>query len=161
MVEKGENPKKKQNSEIEVIESSVENESEINDFEKICNYKKYFPHNNFFQIRESYNKGGGCSKMNRRKINEVKKLSRYTFYAVPLLEKVKTRSDKIKRSRLESNEHSAIRSGKESSTIIRKKDPESAQFIDLISNLVKSNRLRKKNKKWYTPIENFFKKTKV
>ena len=78
-----------------LIESSVLNiKSSMECFDKIHNYRNYFPNNNFNCIAYAYNEKNAWSKMHRRKKTEIKRLSKYTFSACSLYEKIKRKRDK-------------------------------------------------------------------
>ncbi len=61
----------------------------IEDFDKIQNYKYYFPEFNFNEIQPIYNEKNPWLRMHKKKKIELQRLNQYTFRAIFMYEKLK------------------------------------------------------------------------
>lgn len=115
----------------------------INNFEKMHEFKTYFPHNNFSNIRNCYNERVS-HLFNKKKINDLKKYFQYTFNPLLMYQKIKRKE--------------SLKSNKKKAHGINKKNN---NFFSLLGNLMSINEEKKKSKKkWYSPFSKIFKKIK-
>ncbi len=69
----------------------------IEDFDKVQNYKFYFPEFNFNEIKSIYNEKNPWLKMHKRKKIELQRLNHYTFRAIFMYEKLKKKNIAFKK----------------------------------------------------------------
>lgn len=117
----------------------------INNFDKMHEFKIYFPHNNFSNVRKSYNEKNH-HLINKKKINELKKYFQYTFNPLLMYQKIKRRE--------------SIKSQKKKNSPVHAPNDKNNNFFSLFENLIKLNNDKKSKKKWYSPFSKIFKKIK-
>jgi len=85
------------------IEASTLSNNDILNFERMQNFKTYFPENNFKEIitlQNEKNIGSRInSRINRRKQTEISRLSQYTIRSILLYEAVKNKNIEYKRKK--------------------------------------------------------------
>lgn len=119
----------------------------IDGFDKMHEFKKYFPHNNFSYVQKNYNEKHAHLFSNKKKINELKKYFQYTFNPLLMYQKIKKQKEMMRMS-------------KKKPYLAHCSREKSKTFIDLFSNLMKTTRDKKSKRKWYNPILKLFKKIK-
>lgn len=134
------------------LEKEIDYESpiiyELRDFDKIQNYKKYFPDMNFNKIEKSFNETNSQNhKNNKKKLNYLKRYSMYTF-------NINSMYTLINRRRKQ-------RSGQSSPKVSSKKS-HADRFLNIIKKIMEIIKKKKetKKKKWYNSVGRLFKKKK-
>ena len=144
----------------------------IEDFDKVQNYKFYFPEFNFKEIKHIYNEKNPSLRMHKRKKIELQRLNKYTFRAIFMYEKLKekkfaekkrTKSSKFKDKifvkqgeRESSNINANIMPYEKYSTISPyikkannlKEGKKKFLLTDLVMMIVKKQQEKKKKKQW-------------
>ena len=120
-------------------------------FEKIGIFRNYFPKNSFTSIQKRYNERNPGVRLNKKKMNELKKYSQFTFSAEKLYDMIKKKSG-IRKSR--KNNTTRITLDKDGTQKIDKMD----KFVKLVSRIMKTQKEKNMKGKWYAPIVRIVKK---
>ena len=124
-------------------------------FEKIGIFRKYFPKNSFTLIQKRYNERNPGVRLNKKKMNELKKCSQFTFFAEKLYDMIKKKSVIRKSTRKNNTRITLEKDGaKQEIQKIDKMD----NFVKLVSQIMKTQKEKNKKGKWYAPIVRIIKK---
>ena len=120
----------------------------IDSFEKIKNFKNFFPKSNFSAIRKRYNERNPAFRLNKKKIQDLKKYSQFTFSAEKMFSEFKKRT-----YRKSSRKNATIKfNGKG-------EPPKIDNFVRLVSKIMR-NQKEKNQRKWYFPFLKLLKRLK-
>lgn len=124
-------------------------------FEKIGIFRKYFPKNSFTSIQKRYNERNPGVRLNKKKMNELKKYSQFTFSTDKLYDMIKKKSGIRKSTRKNNTRVTMEKDGvKQDTQKIDKMD----NFVKLVSRIMKTQKEKNKKGKWYAPIVRIVKK---
>lgn len=122
------------------------------DFDKIHNYHKYFPDNNFTIIAKNYNKRQNVCFHNacKRKFTEMKKYLQYTIFCPLMYDQIKRRKTR-KRTMNTSAKHTNFEA-----KVSERKTNET--FFNLIQTIMRKNREKNKRQNVFSRIKSFVNK---
>lgn len=127
-------------------------------FERIQNFRKYFPKNNMHFIKKRYNEMNPGLRLHKRKMQDLKKYSLYTFSASKMFSKMK-KKNKIKTSVKKTNMFkSRCLTGKEGGKSMDGDDHKIDNFVKLVSKIMQSRKEKNQKPKWYTFLVRLFRR---
>jgi len=127
----------------------------IDSFEKIENFKNYFPKSNFSRISKRYNKRNPAIRLNKRKIQDLKKYSQFTFSAEKMFSEFRKRTDMKS-----SHKNATIKSKMTEKGHSKRETPKIDNFVKLVSNIMRNQKEKSLRNKWYIPFLKLLKRLK-
>ena len=168
------------------IEASTLSNNDILNFERMQNFKTYFPENNFKEIIMNYNEKNLCGIINDYKQNEIFRLSQYTIRPVLTYQSMRNKNNCYKRTKMKNfgsfrrkKEVSiSIQTEERNDTLIPLREKREVEgknmekiylneakrkkkfsFLDLVQAVIKVQKAKKGRLKWLMAFQRKFKES--